>query len=118
MDRHQFDAEDRDGVVAELTEQRVRAWVRLLLAGDKRATSDLHNLVLDRLAEEDAKALFVQAATNPEAADITFGATVVTLMRDRCEADAENEVAAMERHRVESQNENRIAQAELARAMH
>jgi hypothetical protein len=118
MDRHQFDTEDREGLVAELTEQRVRGWVRLLLAGDKRATSDLHNLVLDRLAEEDAKALLIQAASEPAAAGATFTALVVKVMRDQCEADAEKAVDAMEQDRAESHTDNRIAQAALARAMH
>lgn len=105
---HHFDADDREGLVAELAEQRVRGWLRLLVAGDKRATTDLQNLVLDRLAEDDAKALFVQAVTQPQA-DISFAATVRDLMRDHCQAQAENAVDDMERGRQQSRDDNRIA---------
>ena len=115
MDRHhQFNADDREGLVAELAEQRVRSWLRLLVAGDKRATADLQNLVLDRLAEEDAKQLFVQAVTKPQA-DISFAATVRDLMRDYCHTQAENAVDDMERGRAESRDDNRIAMSAASR---
>lgn len=117
MDRHQFNEEDRDGLVGQLTAQRVRSWSLLLQAGDKRATSDLHNLVLDRLAEDDAKALFVGAALDPDAAGALFVDLVAKLMHDRCETDAEKAVDAMEQGRKESHDDNRIAQA-LAARMH
>jgi hypothetical protein len=118
MDRHQFTTEDHDGLVAELTAQRVRSWVLLLQAGDQRATNDLHNLVLDRLAEDDAKALFVKAITDPDYAGPLFADIVMKLMHDQCVAAAENTVDAMEKGRQQSADENRIDMAEQAKALH
>jgi hypothetical protein len=118
MDRHQFNEEDREGLVAELTEQLLRDWNRKVAAGDKRATTDLQNTVLDRLSEADAAAIFIQALSDQSGADAHFAALVAKVMRDECEAAAENAVDAMERRRTESRNDNRIAQAELARALH
>lgn len=111
MDRHQFNAEDREGIVAELTEQRVRGWTRLLLAGDRRAQTDLQNLVLDRLSELDAAVLFAQAVLDPDAAGVLFTEIVAKLMRDQCEAEAEKAASDMERRRAESRDDNRIAMA-------
>ncbi len=118
MDRHQFDTEDREGLIGELTEQLLADWRRKLAAGDKRATTDLQNTVLDRLSEADAAAIFIQALSDQAAADATFAAMVARVMFDRCEAEAENAVDAMERNRAESHDENRIAQAEAGRALH
>jgi hypothetical protein len=118
MDRHQFDAEDREALIAELTAQRVRSWCLLLQAGDKRATNDLQNTMLDRLSEADAKALFVRAVTDPDYAGVQFAQLVVKVMRDACAAEAENAVGALEKRRQESHEENRIDQAAWARAVH
>lgn len=118
MDRHPFTDEDRDGIVAELTAQRVRSWCLLLQAGDKRAETDLQNLVLDRLAEDDAKALFVRAVTDPDAAGALFVDVVIKLMHDRCQADAEKTADAMEKGRQQSRDENRIDLAEAGRLVH
>jgi hypothetical protein len=118
MDRHQFNDEDRADKVADLTEKLLGEWREKLAAGDKRATSDLQNTVLDRLSETDAAAIFVQSIADQAGADATFAALVAKVMFDRCEAEAENAVDAMERNRVESCHDNRIAQAELARALH
>jgi hypothetical protein len=118
MDRHQFDTEDREALIAELTAQRVRSWCLLLQAGDKRATNDLQNLVLDRLTETDAQALFVKAVTDPDYAGVQFTQVVAKVMHDRCEADAEKTVDDMERGRAESRDENRIDRAEAGRALH
>lgn len=118
MDRHQFTEEDRDGLIGELTAQRVRAWCQLLQASDKRALTDLQNLVLDRLAEEDAKALFVKAVTDPDYAGVLFVDIVAQLMHDQCETDAEKAVDAMEQGRKQSADENRIDLVEQAGALH
>lgn len=116
MDRHQFDTDDREGLIGELTEQLLADWRRKLAAGDKRATTDLQNTVLDRLSETDAAAIFVQSIADQAGADATFAALVAKVMFDRCEAEAENAVDAMQRNHVESRNDNRIDQAVLARA--
>lgn len=115
MDRHQFDTEDREGMVGELTEQLLREWNRKLAAGDKRATADLQNTVLDRLSEADAASIFIEALSDQAAADLHFAALVARVMFDRCEAEAENAVDAMERNRAVSRDDNRIAQAVAAR---
>lgn len=111
MDRHQFDMDDREGLIGELTEQLLREWNRKLAAGDKRATTDLQNTVLDRLSEADAAAIFVQSTFDQAGADATFSALVQSVMFDRCEAEAENAVDAMERNRAESRDDNRIHMA-------
>lgn len=118
MNRHQFTDEDRDGLVAELTAQRVRSWCLLLQADDKRATTDLQNIVLERLAEEDAKALFIKAVTDPDYAGVQFTQIVMKLMYDECETAAEKTVDAMEVGRKQSQDENRIDLAEQASTLH
>ncbi len=116
MDRHQFTTEDREGQVAELTEQLLADWNRKLAAGDKRATTDLQNTVLERLTEADAAALFIQALSDQAGADARFASLVAGVMFDRCEAEAENAVDAMERNRVESADDGRIERASWARA--
>jgi hypothetical protein len=109
MDRHQFDTDDREGMVGELTEQLLREWNRKLAAGDKRATTDLQNTVLDRLSETDAAAIFVQSISDQAGADATFAALVTRVMFDRCEAEVENAIDAMERNRSESRGDNLVA---------
>lgn len=94
MDRHQFDTEDREGLVGELTEQLLGEWRRKLAAGDKRATTDLQNTVLDRLSEADAAAIFVQSISDQSGADARFAALVAKVMYDQCEAEAENAIDA------------------------
>ncbi|SDC70161.1 hypothetical protein SAMN05428966_102146 [Massilia sp. PDC64] len=116
MDRFPFDTDDRDGLIADLTERLMRDWSRRLLAGDARSISDLHNVMLDRLSADDAKALFVQAATNPAGADVQFAVLAAKTMRDVCEADATRCVENVEKGRAESRDENRIARAEADRA--
>lgn len=118
MDRFPFDTEDRDALVADLTERLLRDWSRQLLAGDQRAISNLHNVMLDRLTEADAAAIFVQSVTDEAGAAEAFNTMAAKTMRDVCEADAERCVQHMEAARAESHTENRIAQVELARALH
>jgi hypothetical protein len=117
MDRHPTE-EDRDALIADLTERLVRDWSRRLLAKEQRAISDLHNVVLDRLSESDAAAIFIQAVTDPAGAEVRFSVLAAKAMRDAAEADAIRSVEFMEKARAESRNDNRIAQAELARALH
>lgn len=115
MDRFPLDTEDRDGLIADLTERLMRDWSRRLLAGDARSISDLHNCMLDRLSANDAKALFVQAATNPAGADAAFTELAAKTMRDVCEANATRSVEHIEQARAESRNDGRIARAEADR---
>lgn len=111
MDRYPFHADDRDARIAELTEQLVRAWNLRLQAGEQRAISDLHNCMLDRLSADDAKALFVQAATSPAGADAAFTALVTKTVRDVCEADATRCVDNIAKDRAEARDADRIARA-------
>jgi hypothetical protein len=117
MDRHDFD-DERDAQVAKLTEQLVCDWTRKLVAGDQRAISDLHNTVLERFSQDDVKELFVQAVTGRAAADSRFACLAMDAMYEACKADAEKGVEHLEQRRTESRNDNRIAQAELGRALH
>lgn len=111
MDRFPLDTEDRDGLIADLTERLRRDWSRRLMAGDARSISDLHNCMLDRLSADDAKALFVQAATSPAGADAAFTALAAKTMRDVCEADAERCVDNIAKGRAEARDADRIARA-------
>ena len=79
----------RDTLISETTDRLLGDWLAELRAGGKRAISDLHNTVLDRLTSDDCKALFIQAATDKEGADASFGALVAKTMTDVCAADAE-----------------------------
>jgi hypothetical protein len=117
MDRHDFN-DERDAQVAKLAEQLMVDWNRKLQAREPRAVSDLHNTVLERLTEDDAKELFVLAATGRAIADVRFACLAHDAMYEVCKADAEKGVAFMEQSRAESHTDNRIAQAELARALH
>ncbi|ALK97001.1 hypothetical protein AB595_21705 [Massilia sp. WF1] len=114
MPREDFN-DERDVQVAKLAEQLVCDWTRKLQAGDQRAISDLHNTVLERFSQDDVKALFVQAVTGRAIADVRFASLAHDAMYEVCKADAERGVAFMEQRRTESRNDNRIAQAELAR---
>jgi len=118
MDRVPFDTDDRDGLIADLTERLLRDWSRRLLAGDARSISDLHNAMLDRLSADDAKVLFVQAATNPAGADTQFTVLAAKTMRDVCEADATRCVENIEKGRADSRDDNRIHMAACDRALH
>ena len=110
MGRREFDSEDFDAHVAELTEQLVRDWNLRLQAGDQRAISDLHNVVLDRLTEADAAAIFVQAVQDEAGAAARMQQLAVEAMRAECENDALRQIEQAEQRRAESARENRIEQ--------
>lgn len=116
MDRHDFN-DERDAQVAELAEQLMQDWTRKLLVRDQRAISDLHNTVLERLTADDAKELFVLAATGRAIADVRFACMANDAMYADCKAAAEKAVELLEQRRAESRDDNRIAQA-LASRMH
>lgn len=111
MDRHPFHANDRDARVAELTEQQMRAWNLRLQAGEQRAISDLHNVVLDRLTEADAAAVFVQVATDTAGAAARLAALTAEAMRAECEHDALKQIEAAEQALAEGRTADRIARA-------
>ena len=110
MGRREYDSEDFDARVAELTEQLVRAWNLRLQAGEQRAISDLHNVVLDRLTQTDAAAVMVQAVLDPAGAAARFTQLAGDAMRAECEVDAIKQVEAAEQRRAESAREQRIDQ--------
>ena len=110
MGRREFDSEDFDARVAELTEQLVRTWNVRLQAGEQRAISDLHNVVLDRLTQADAAAVMVQAVLDPAGAAARFTQLAGDAMRAECEVDAIKQVEEAEQRRIDSERENRIEQ--------
>lgn len=106
MDRRTSTEEDRDALIANLTEMALRSWTARLLAGEARAISDLQNVVLDRLSDDEAKTIFVQAATG-QGAD-GFNALAVKAMYDSCEVEAIKQVERMEQIRADEARMARI----------
>lgn len=115
MDRFPFDTDDRDARVAELTEQLVRAWNLRLQASEQRAISDLQNVVLDRLTEADAAAVFVQVAIDAAGAQANLSALVATAMRAECENDALKQIEQAEQALADGRDADRIAHAQADR---
>lgn len=113
MKRNLTPEEARDQHIADLTEQRLAAWREKLLAKDPRAESDLQNVILDRLSADDAKALFVKAATS--GSTIHFEQLVARYMADQCEIEAIKEVEQLEKQRADEITDNRIDQHQFAR---
>lgn len=115
MDRYPFHTDDRDARIAELTEQLVRAWNLRLQAGEQRAISDLRNVVLERLTEADAAAVFVQSVLDPAGAAARFTALAADAMRAECEHDALKQIEAAEQALAEGRDDDRIARAQADR---
>jgi len=99
--RREFDSEDFNARVAERTEQLVCAWNLRLQAGEQRAISDLHNVVLDRLTEADAAAIFVQAVQDEAGAAERMQALAAEAMRAECEKDALKQLEQAEKRRTD-----------------
>ena len=110
MDRFPCTAEDRAARVAELTEQLLRAWNLRLQAGEQRAISDLHNVVLERLTEADAAAIFVQAVQDEAGAAERMRQLAAEAMRAECENDALKQIKQAEQRRAEAAQHARIEQ--------
>jgi hypothetical protein len=108
MDR--YNSDDHDARVAELTEQLVRAWNVRLQAGEQRAISDLHNVVLDRLTQADAAAVMVQAMLDPVGAAACLTQLAADAMRAECENDALKQIEDAEKRRAQAAQEARIEQ--------
>lgn len=108
MDRFQYDTEDRDALIADITGKLVamrRAQLALLDAQVLRETSDA---VLDYLAcSDDAQKLVLGL--------ITYAQVLDKVLDAECEIEAIKEVEAMEGRRAESRGENRIAMFEADR---
>lgn len=115
MPRSDKSTDDRNARIAELTEQLVRAWNLRLQAGEQRAISDLHNVVLERLTEADAAAIFVQAVQDEAGAAQRMQQLAAEAMRAECENDALKQIEQAEQRRAESANDNRIERASWAR---
>lgn len=106
----------RDTLIAETTERLLGDWRAELLAGSARAISDLHNTVLDRLSEDDAKAIFIQSVIDPAGAENAFHNLAAKAMRDVCAADAERTVDLLFSDLAAGHTESRIERAIEAQA--
>lgn len=118
MDRFPYAAEDREDMVCQLIDARIKAMRTDILIG-RQSTVDA---VLERLAiaDEDVArtVLWNAVAAGSWAVGVDNAEAVQHAIFQVAEALAEWDVADMERRRAESHNDNRIAQAELARALH
>lgn len=106
----------RDTLIAETTERLLADWNAELQAGSQRAISDLQNTVLERLSEDDAKSIFIQAMTNPAGAQAQFGALVAEVALGVCRADATRTVDLLFSDLAAGQTESRIDRAIESRA--
>lgn len=106
----------RETLIAETAERLLGDWRAELLAGSERAISDLHNTVLDRLSEDDAKAIFIQSVLDPAGAENHFQNLAVKAMRDGCAADAERTVDLLFADLTAGHTESRINRAIEAQA--
>ena len=106
----------RETLITETTERLLGDWVAELQAGSERAISDLHNTVLDRLSEDDAKAIFIQSVIDPAGAENLFQNLAAKAMHDVCAADAERTVDLLLADLVASNTESRIDRAIEAQA--
>lgn len=98
----------RETLIAETTDRLLGDWAVELKAGNQRAISDLHNTVLDRLSEDDAKAIFIQSVIDPAGAEQAFHNLVAKAMHDVCAADAERTVDLLLADLVAGHTEARI----------
>jgi hypothetical protein len=119
MDRHDYD-EDREDQVAEQIDLHTKAIHFDVFAGNPQTI----RAVAERLTDLECGAMeaeaLVRAAVVGHSAliGVRIASAVQTAIFFEAEARAERSVDAMERRRAESYDENRIAQAELARALH
>lgn len=100
------DEQARDEEIAEIGAKLLAAWHAKLLAGDRRAISDLHNSVLDRLTEDEAKQMFIDAVTG-KGGD-AFNVLAAKVMADICEVEAIKQVEQAEQRAEEEARYDRI----------
>lgn len=98
----------REEKIAEITERLLGDWIAEIKAGSQRAISDLHNTALERLTEDDAKAIFIQAATDPAGAQAQFDQAIAKAMRAVCAVDATNTVNVLMAEAKEVSTSDRI----------
>lgn len=106
----------RETLIAETTDRLLRDWRAELTASSKRAISDLQNTVLDRLSEDEAKAIFIQSVLDPTGAENLFQNLAAKAMRDVCAADAERTVDLLLANLITAKTESRIDRAIEAQA--
>ena len=95
MTRLHFDADDRAGLIAELTEQRLRAWNRDLLAGVQPAITELRNAILPQLTQADVTTIFIQAVSDLDGAEHRLSLLAAKAMYAAAQAEATRIVDAM-----------------------
>ena len=125
MDRHRFDSEDRDALVADLAGKKLATRMALLRDGDATVLREVNNSVLDYLANSIDMSALVLGAAAPAAGQAaiaqmqvvgqTFADVLHAVMFGEAEAEAIAEVDAMARRRVESIDEARVEHAAWAR---
>jgi len=115
VNRHPYTAEDREDMVCQLIDARIKAIRTDVLIG-RQSTVDavLEHLELD--GEEDAAAVLWNALVGgSRAVGVDNAEAVAHAIFQVAEALAESDVADMERHRAESRDDNRIAMAAASR---
>jgi hypothetical protein len=117
MDRHQFNEEDREDQVAEQIDLHTKAIRFDVFAGNPQTM----RAVAERLTDLECGALeaeaLVRAAVVGHSAlvGVRIASAVQSAIYFEAEARAERSVDAMRQRRIESRNDNRIAQAVAAR---
>lgn len=127
MDRHRFDSEDRDALIADLAGKMLATRLAQLRDGDATILREVNNSVLDYLANSIDMSTLVLGAAAPTTGQAsiaqaqvvgqTFADVLHAVMFGDAEAEAIADVDAMERRRAESRDDNRIARAEADRAV-
>lgn len=98
MARHESYEEQRDEVIAELTEKHLARRRALVRDGDKKTVVDVANDVLDQMAAEHISELVIESQHAARAVIGKKFVNVVTkVLTDHAEADAIREVEALER---------------------
>jgi hypothetical protein len=109
--------EERDALVADLTEKHRKTLRAKLLACEGETILDVAGRVAVDLTDDVLNQLVVVAAMNPAEAGAKLAAMVSNALLAGAEIAALREVEQLEKQRKQSQDENRIARAELARAL-
>lgn len=111
MDRYPYAAEDREDIVCQLIDARIKAMrTDILMQRESTIEAVLERLVLE--TDEDPRAVLWSAvAAGSSAVGVDSAAAVQLAIFQVAEALAEWDVADMERSRAESRDDNRIAQA-------
>lgn len=95
MNRLPLDADDRAGLIAELTQQRLRAWNWDVQNCIQSAMNVLHKVVLPKLTKEEVEAIFTQAVADRAGAESRFNLLRMKAMRAAAEAEVTSFVDEM-----------------------